>query len=79
MAKLPQDHNAEYVQQLLKPKAEGEPTEAPAEEPRQPATPGTPSGTDPQRRTEVPNAADRQALQRAIDATRPTTPAPTRP
>ncbi|PTM43217.1 membrane protein required for colicin V production [Bosea sp. 124] len=79
LAMLPQDVNADFVKKLLKPKAEGEPTEAPAEEPRQPATPGTPSGTDPQRRTEVPNAADRQALQRAIDATRPTTPAPTRP
>lgn len=76
---LPQDVNADFVKKLLKPKAEGEPTEAPAEEPRQPTTPGT----EPQRRTEVPNAADRQALQRAIDATRPTTspatPAPTRP
>ena len=72
---LPQDVNADFVKNLLKPKTGSEPTDAPAEEPRQPANPTA----DPQRRTEVPNAADRQALQRAIDATRPTTPAPTRP
>jgi membrane protein required for colicin V production len=80
LAMLPQDVNADFVKKLLKPKADGEPTEAPAEEPRQPA----PAGAEPQRRTEVPNANDRQALQRAIDASRPTTtspttPAPTRP
>lgn len=72
---LPQDVNADFFKTLLKPKSGTEPTEAPAEEPRQPATPGT----EPQRRTEVPNATDRQALQRTIDATRPATPAPTRP
>ena len=72
---LPQDVNADFFKTLLKPKSGAEPTEAPAEEPRQPATPGT----EPQRRTEVPNATDRQALQRTIDATRPATPAPTRP
>lgn len=75
IAMLPQDVNADFFKNLLKPKPGSEPTEAPAEEPRQPAAPGA----DPQRRTEVPNATDRQALQRAIDATRPTTPAPTRP
>ncbi|HEV7258849.1 MAG TPA: CvpA family protein [Bosea sp. (in: a-proteobacteria)] len=75
LAMLPQDVNADFVKNLLKPKTGSEPTDAPAEEPRQPAAPGT----DPQRRTEAPNATDRQALQRAIDATRPTTPAPTRP
>lgn len=75
LAMLPQDINSDIVKKLLKPKTGDEPTEAPAEEPRTPASPGT----DPQRRTEVPNAADRQALQRAIDASRPTTPAPTRP
>lgn len=72
---LPQDVNADFFKTLLKPKSGTEPTEAPAEEPRQPATPGT----EPQRRTEVPNATDRQALQRTIDGTRPATPAPTRP
>lgn len=72
---LPQDVNADFLKTLLKPKSGPEPTEAPAEEPRQPATPGT----EPQRRTEVPNATDRQALQRAIDGTRGASSAPTRP
>ncbi|KPF72855.1 hypothetical protein IP69_03160 [Bosea sp. AAP35] len=72
---LPQDVNADFIKKLLNPRAEGEPVDAPAEEPRSPANPTV----DPQRRTEAPNAPDRQALQRAIDATRPTTPAPTRP
>ncbi|SEF91457.1 CvpA family protein [Bosea lathyri] len=75
IAMLPQDVNADFIKKLLKPKTGDEPTEAPADEPRTPASPTA----DPQRRTEVPNATDRQALQRAIDGTRPTTPAPTRP
>jgi membrane protein required for colicin V production len=75
LAMLPQDINSDIIRKMLKPKTGDEPTEAPAEEPRAPGTPTT----DPQRRTEVPNATDRQALQRAIDASRPATPAPTRP
>jgi len=72
---LPQDINSDVIKKILKPKAGDEPTEAPAEEPRNPASPTA----DPQRRTEAPNATDRQALQRTIDATRPNTPAQTRP
>lgn len=72
---LPQDVNSDAIKRLLKPKTGDEPTEAPAEEPR---TPGSPTA-DPQRRTEAPNANDRQALQRVIETTRPATPAPTRP
>lgn len=75
LAMLPQDINSDIIRKMLKPKTGDEPTEAPAEEPRAPGTPTT----EPQRRTEVPNATDRQALQRAIDASRPATPAPTRP
>ena len=72
---LPQDINSDVLRNLLKPKTE-EPTDAPAEEPR---TPASPTG-EPQRRTEAPNASDRAGLQRAIDATtRPAAPAPFRP
>ncbi len=72
---LPQDINADAIRNLLKSKKD-EPTDAPAEEPRSPA----PSPTaDPQRRTEVPNANDRQALQRVIESTRPAGAAPSRP
>lgn len=72
---LPQDINSDFIKKLLKPKTGEEPAEVPAEEPRPPASPTT----DPQRRTEVPNANDRQALQRTIEGTRPATPAQTRP
>lgn len=72
---LPQDVNADFIKNLLKPKTGDEPTEAPAEEPRSPANPPA----TPERRTQVPNANDRQALQRTIDLTKPATPAPTRP
>ena len=75
IAMLPQDVNADFIKNLLKPRTGDEPTEAPAEEPRTPASPTA----DPQRRSQVPNATDRQALQRAIDAGQPTTPASTRP
>lgn len=64
---LPQDIDSEFIKKLLQPKTGGEPTEAPAEEPRTPPA-GTPS-TDPQRRTQAPGAPDRQALQRVIDST----------
>jgi membrane protein required for colicin V production len=70
---LPQDINSDVIKKMLKPKTGDEPTEAPAEEPRPPASPTA----DPQRRTEVPNANDRQALQRVIETTRPATPAAT--
>ena len=70
---LPQDINSDIIKKMLKPKTGDEPTEAPAEEPRPPASPTA----DPQRRTEVPNANDRQALQRVIETTKPATPAPT--
>jgi membrane protein required for colicin V production len=72
---LPQDINSDIIKKMLKPKTGDEPTEAPAEEPRAPVSPTT----DPQRRTQAPDANDRQALQRVIDTTRPATPAPTRP
>jgi membrane protein required for colicin V production len=72
---LPQDINSDVIKKMLQPKTGDEPTEAPAEEPRTPANPSA----DPQRRTEAPNATDRQALQRVIDGSRPATPAPTRP
>ena len=72
---LPQDINSDVIKKMLKPKTGDEPTEAPAEEPRAPANPTA----DPQRRTEVPNATDRQALQRVIESTRPATPAQPRP
>jgi membrane protein required for colicin V production len=75
IAMLPHDVNADFIKNLLKPRTGDEPTEAPAEEPRTPASPTT----DPQRRSQVPNATDRQALQRAIDAGQPTPPASTRP
>lgn len=75
LAMLPQDINADYVKNLLKPKTGDEPVEAPAEEPRTPASPTT----DPQRRTQVPNATDRQALQRAIEGNQPTGTVPRRP
>jgi membrane protein required for colicin V production len=75
IAMLPHDVNADFIKNLLKPRTGDEPTEAPAEEPRTPASPTT----DPQRRSQVPNATDRQALQRAIDAGQPTQPAATRP
>lgn len=72
---LPQDVDSGLLKKMLQPKTGSEPTEAPAEEPRTPASPTA----DPQRRTQVPNANDRQALQRVIESTRPATPAPTRP
>lgn len=82
---LPQDINADAIKNLLKPKKD-EPTEAPAEEPKTPpaSTPPVSPTADPQKRTQVPNANDRQALQRVIDSNTPaTTPAkpaaPTRP
>lgn len=67
---LPQDIDSEFIKKLLQPKTGGEPTEAPAEEPRTPPA-GSPS-TDPQRRTQAPGATDRQALQRVIDSNSPT-------
>lgn len=75
LAMLPQDMSPDIIKGLLKPKAATEPTEAPAEEPRTPASPAA----DPQRRTQLPNASDRQALQKAIESTQPGTPAPARP
>ncbi len=72
---LPQDINSDMIKKMLKPKTGEEPTEAPAEEPRAPANPAA----DPQRRTQVPNANDRQALQRVIEAGKATTPAQPRP
>ena len=72
---LPQDINSDVIKKMLQPKTGDEPTDAPAEEPRTPATPPA----DPQRRTEAPSTTDRQALQRVIDGSRPATPAPTRP
>ncbi len=75
LAMLPQDISADYVKNLLKPKTGDEPVEAPAEEPRTPASPTT----DPQRRSQAPGATDRQALQRAIDGTQPVGSVPSRP
>ncbi|PZU85105.1 MAG: colicin V synthesis protein [Chelatococcus sp.] len=75
LAMLPQDMSPDFIKGLLKPKAGTEPTEAPAEEPRAPASPTA----DPQRRTQLPNASDRQALQKAIESTQPGSAAPTRP
>ncbi|CAN7245612.1 CvpA family protein [Bosea sp. LjRoot9] len=72
---LPQDINSDMIKKMLKPKTGEEPTEAPAEEPRAPASPTA----DPQRRTQVPNANDKQALQRVIEAGKATTPAQPRP
>ncbi|AOO82495.1 CvpA family protein [Bosea vaviloviae] len=72
---LPQDINSDMIKKMLKPKTGEEPTEAPAEEPRPPASPTA----DPQRRTQVPNANDKQALQRVIEAGKATTPAQPRP
>lgn len=72
---LPQDINIDFARNLLKPKGSELPTEAPAEEPR---TPGTP-GAAPDRRTEAPGRVDQQALQRAIDANRTPAPATARP
>ncbi|MDR6870247.1 membrane protein required for colicin V production [Bosea sp. BE125] len=72
---LPQDINSDMIKKMLKPKTGEEPTEAPAEEPRAPANPTA----DPQRRTQVPNANDKQALQRVIEAGKATTPAQPRP
>lgn len=73
---LPQDINSDIIKKMLKPKTGDEPTEAPAEEPKTPPVSPT---ADPQKRTQVPNANDRQALQRVIDSTKPATPAQTRP
>jgi len=72
---LPQDINSDMIKKMLKPKTGEEPTEAPAEEPRAPASPTA----DPQRRTQVPDANDKQALQRVIEAGKATTPAQPRP
>jgi membrane protein required for colicin V production len=72
---LPQDINSDMIKKMLKPKTGEEPTEAPAEEPRAPPNPTA----DPQRRTQVPNANDKQALQRVIEAGKATTPAQPRP
>jgi membrane protein required for colicin V production len=68
---LPAEINTDFIQRL-KPKTGDEPTEAPAEEPRTPASPTS----DPQRRTEAPGAGDRAALQRIIDTNRPATTRP---
>jgi len=78
---LPQDINADAIKNLLKPKKD-DAIDAPAEEPKTPpvSTPPVSPTVDPQKRTQVPNANDRQALQRVIDSTRPATaPAQTRP
>ncbi|SFI11026.1 membrane protein required for colicin V production [Bosea sp. OK403] len=72
---LPQDINSDMIKKMLKPKTGEEPTEAPAEEPRAPASPTA----DPQRRTQVPDANDKQALQRVIEAGKAPTPAQPRP
>jgi membrane protein required for colicin V production len=65
LSMLPQDIDTSFIRNLA---PRSEPTEAPAEEPRQPAQPA-------QRRTEAPAPqADRAAMQRAVDnALRPST------
>lgn len=75
LAVLPQDINSDFIKNLLNRKSGDEPVDAPAEEPRQPGAPAP----APQRRSQAPTPTDQQALQRAIEASRPAAPAPNRP